>query len=89
VDITAKCLDTGGLVFFQQWDPGKTDKQGIGEYGFHRLVELPRFGPVALINKHHKIALGGKFFGEGRIEFLYVYLSYFCINLVMKSVPCF
>ena len=70
MDVRAKYLQTGLLIFFHQWSTCETDKSGIRQNGFHRFVELAGLGTVAFIHKDIEISFGRKVFRQQAFQIL-------------------
>ena len=60
VDVGAENLHRGLLVLSQQGCAGKADKHGVGENGFHGLVEFAALCAVRFVYKDEEFPLGAK-----------------------------
>ena len=58
VDVAAKHLQAGLLVFFEQRRAGKANEHRVGHHRLHHPVQLAALRAVALVHKHKHLAHG-------------------------------
>ncbi|VVB64061.1 Uncharacterised protein [uncultured archaeon] len=57
VNVAAKHLQAGLLVLFQERRACEANKEGLGQYALHCIVQFGRLGAVAFVHKHIEFAL--------------------------------
>ena len=80
VDISAKHLNAGSLVRFQQRCAGEAHKDGIGHNGLHGQMQFAGLGAVALIHKYENIVLCTEVGGQRGLQLFNIPVIVLCCS---------